>query len=51
MKTQRHRDTEKRLVKKLRDEIAANVREAKADYRKGQVKKGTLADLMKDLRS
>jgi hypothetical protein len=31
MKTNRHRDTEKRLVKKLRDEIAANVREAKAD--------------------
>jgi hypothetical protein len=41
----------RRLAESRRDEIAANIREAKADYRRGQVKKGTVADLMKDLRS
>ena len=40
----------RRLAESRRDEIAANIREAKADFRKGQVKKGTLPDLMKDLR-
>jgi hypothetical protein len=41
----------RRLAESRRDEIAANIREAKVDYRRGQVKKGTLADLMKDLGS
>ena len=41
----------RRLAESRRDEVAANIREAKADYRRGQVKKGTVADLMKDLRS
>jgi len=40
----------RRLAESRRDEIAASIREAKADYRRGQVKKGTLVDLMKDLR-
>ena len=41
----------RRLAESRRDEIAANIREAKVDYRRGQVKKGTLADLMNDLGS
>jgi len=41
----------RRLAERRRDEIAAGIREAKADYRAGKVKKGTVADLMRDLRS
>jgi hypothetical protein len=41
----------RRLAEHRRDEIAASIREAKADYRAGKVKRGTVADLMRDLRS
>ena len=41
----------RRLAENRRDEIAASICEAKADYRAGKVKKGTVADLMRDLRS
>ena len=41
----------KRLAENRRDEIAANIRKAKADFKAGKLKKGTVADLMKDLRS
>jgi len=41
----------KRLAERRREEIAASIREARADYRAGKVRRGTVADLMKDLRS
>lgn len=41
----------RRRAEELRDEIAQNIREAKSDCRAGKVKKGTVADLMKALRS
>jgi len=41
----------RRLAQHRRDEIAASIREAKADHRAGKVKRGTVADLMRDLRS
>jgi len=41
----------RRLAEHRRDEIAASIREAKADYRAAKVKKGTVADLMRDLHS
>jgi len=41
----------RRLAEHRRDEIAASIREAKVDYRAAKVRKGTVADLMRDLRS
>jgi transcriptional regulator with AAA-type ATPase domain len=40
---------QKRVVEKKRQELAFAVKEAKADYGRGKVRKGTVADLMKDL--
>jgi hypothetical protein len=40
----------RRLIEQRRDEIAASIRLTKADCRAGRVKKGTVADLMRDLR-
>ena len=40
---------QKRVVEKKRQELALAVKEAKADYGRGKVRKGTVADLMKDL--
>ncbi|MBI5411225.1 MAG: hypothetical protein HZA21_04455 [Nitrospirae bacterium] len=39
-----------RLVEKRRDEIAESVREAREDYARGEVRKGTADDLLRDLR-
>jgi len=38
-----------RLVQNRRMEMAAEVTEARADYQRGQVRRGTVADLMKEL--
>ena len=40
---------QKRMVEKKRGELAAAVREARAEYDRGEVQKGTVAELMKDL--
>jgi hypothetical protein len=39
-----------RLVERRRDEIAESVREAREDYARGKVRKGTADDLLRDLR-
>jgi hypothetical protein len=39
-----------RLVERRRDEIAESVREAREDYARGEVRKGTADDLLRDLR-
>ncbi len=41
---------ERRLIEKRRDEIAESVREAREDYVRGEVRKGTADDLLRDLR-
>ncbi|MFH0792581.1 MAG: hypothetical protein V2A74_00960 [bacterium] len=41
----------KRLAEQRRDEIAAAVRATRSEYRAGKVKKGSVADLMRELRS
>jgi hypothetical protein len=40
---------QKRVVEKKRRELAIAVKEARVDYGRGEVRKGTVADLMKDL--
>jgi len=40
----------RRLVERRRDEIAESVREAREDYARGEVRKGTADDLLRDLR-
>ena len=42
---------QRRLVEARRSELSASVREARADYRTGRVRKGTPADLLKELRA
>jgi len=39
----------KRLIQQRRVELAAEIEEAREDYRRGEVRRGTVADLMKDL--
>jgi len=39
----RHRLTEQR-----RQQLASNIKEARAEYARGEIKKGTVADLMKE---
>jgi hypothetical protein len=39
----------KRIMEKRRAELVGEVREAREEFRKGKVKRGTIADLMKDL--
>jgi hypothetical protein len=39
----------KRIIEKRRAELVGKVREAREAFRKGEVKRGTVADLMKDL--
>jgi hypothetical protein len=39
----------KRIIEKRREELVGEVREAREAFRKGEVKRGTVADLMKDL--
>lgn len=38
-----------RLIEKRRDAIAENIREAREEYGRGKVKKGSVDDLMKDI--
>lgn len=40
----------RRLVERRRDEIAESVREAREDYARGEVRKGTADDLLRELR-
>lgn len=40
----------RRLIEKRRDEIAESVREAREDYARGEVRKGTADDLLRELR-
>ena len=40
---------QKRMVERKRGELATAVREARAEYDRGEVQRGTVADLMKDL--
>ncbi len=38
-----------RMIDQKRESLAQSVREARAEYARGDVKKGTVADWMKDL--
>lgn len=42
---------QRRLIETRRSELAASVREARAEYRSGRVRRGTPADLLKELRA
>lgn len=39
----------RRLIDLRRDELAVSIKESQADYKKGNVKSGSVEDLMKDL--
>lgn len=39
----------RRLIEQRRDRLANSIREAKEEYARGEVKKGTVDDLMKEL--
>ena len=39
----------RRLIEQRRDKLAESIREAKEEYARGAVKKGTVDDLMKEL--
>jgi U3 small nucleolar ribonucleoprotein component len=39
----------RRLIEQRRDKVAESIREAKEEYARGEVKKGTVDDLMKEL--
>ena len=39
----------RRLIEQRRDKVAESIREAKEEYARGDVKKGTVDDLMKEL--
>ncbi len=39
----------RRLIDLRRDELAISIKESRADYKKGNVKSGSVEDLMKDL--
>ncbi len=39
----------RRLIEQRRDRLAESIREAREDYARGDVKKGTVDDLMKEL--
>lgn len=39
----------RRLMEQRRDRLADNVREAREEYARGEVKRGTVDDLMKEL--
>lgn len=38
-----------RLIEERRDRLARSIKEAREDYRRGKVKKGSVDDLMRDL--
>lgn len=39
----------KRIIEKCRSELVAEVKEAREAFRRGEVKRGTVEDLVKDL--
>jgi hypothetical protein len=39
----------RRLIEQRRDSLADHIREAKEDYARGEVRKGTVDDLLKEL--
>ena len=39
----------RRLIEQRRDRLADSIREAREEYARGEVKKGTVDDLMKEL--
>jgi sporulation protein YlmC with PRC-barrel domain len=39
----------KRIIEKRRAELVAEVQEARVEFKRGEVKRGTFEDLMKDL--
>lgn len=39
-----------RLVEQRREELAKNIVEAKEDYRRGKVKRGTIETLLRDIK-
>ena len=39
----------RRLIEQRRNRLADNIREAKEDYARGEVRKGTVDDLLKEL--
>jgi CHASE3 domain sensor protein len=39
----------RRLIEERRDRLAQSIKEAKEEYRRGKIKKGTVDDLMKEL--
>jgi len=39
----------RRLIEQRRDGLANNIREAREEYARGEVRKGTVDDLMKEL--
>ena len=39
----------RRLIEQRRDRLANSIREAREEYARGEVKKGTVDDLMKEL--
>ncbi len=39
----------RRLVEERRDEIARSIREAREEYARGEVKRGTVDDLLREL--
>jgi hypothetical protein len=39
----------RRLIEQRRDRLADSIREAKEEYARGEVKRGTVDDLMKEL--
>lgn len=39
----------KRLIQERRSELAAEIAEARNSYQRGEVRRGTVADLMEDL--
>lgn len=38
-----------RLIEERRDRLARSIKEAREDYRRGKVKRGSVDDLMRDL--
>ena len=39
----------KRLIKERRDRLAQSIKEAKGEYARGEVRRGTVDDLMREL--
>jgi hypothetical protein len=40
---------QQRLIERKREMLANNIKEAREEYKRGEIKKGTIDDLLKDL--